>query len=70
MRFLRYSAGFNKKHIHMSINAKDRKAADEGKLRLRLRCYGGVVKGESRERANSNLAQGNEKATEFQAIRP
>ncbi|MGD0010368.1 MAG: hypothetical protein ABSE93_17710 [Terriglobia bacterium] len=23
----------------MSINAKDRKAADEGKLRLRLRCY-------------------------------
>ena len=26
-----------KKSFHMSINAKDRKAADEGKLRLRLR---------------------------------
>ena len=34
---LYYSAALNKKRVHMSITAKDRKAADEGKLRLRLR---------------------------------
>jgi len=37
VRIPRYSAALNKKRVHMSINAKDRKAADEGKLRLRLR---------------------------------
>ncbi len=41
VRFLHHPAALSKGRVHMSINAKDRKAADEGKLRLRLRCYGG-----------------------------